>query len=277
MPILRLSLLLTLTMAAFAANSLLNRAALVDVGMGPASFAAVRLFSGAVVLAALVAWRGGGWGRPNWMQAVSLAVYALGFSFASVALDAGLGALLLFGGVQVTMFAGSAVLGEAIPMRRWLGAVIAFLGLVWLLWPQGASAPAVGPSILMLAAALGWGVYSLIGRGVPDPLGATAWAFLLAAPFGGLAFAVLPDAITVSGVALACVSGGITSALGYALWYHLLPSLGAARAAIAQLTVPLIAIAGGVLLLGELVTLRMVVAGVLVIAGVWLGLSTSKR
>ena len=178
----RLFGLVALTMVAFAANSILNRLALTDAAMGPASFAFFRLLSGAGCLTLMVVLRRAGWPRVSWPQAAALVVYALGFSFAYVALDAGFGALLLFGGVQVTMFAGAFVLRESLPTQRLTGGLIAFLGLVWLLWPNGASAPPLMPSVLMLTAAVAWGVYSLIGRGATDPLGDTAWAFVLATP-----------------------------------------------------------------------------------------------
>ena len=273
----RLILLTSLTMLAFAANSLLNRAALAGGEAGPASFAAVRLASGAVVLCLLVAARDPG----RLMRAVSgvnagaLALYVLGFSFAYVTLDAGVGALILFGGVQVTMFAGALVSREAVPPARWAGAGVALAGLMVLVWPGvGASLPWAGV-VLMAAAALGWGVYSLRGRGVADPLAGTAASFLLAVPVGVLAWGLSPDAISAAGVVLAMVSGAVTSGLGYALWYSVLPSLGATRAAVAQLSVPLITAAGG-LALGEAVTARFALAALLILGGVALSLRARR-
>lgn len=270
----RLILLTTLTMIAFAANSVLNRLALVDAGMGPAAFSAIRLVAGAVVLGVLVRVRGGGANpalRPNLKGAIgplSLALYVLGFSFAYVSMPAGVGALLLFGGVQVTMFAGAVILREEVPPTRWLGAGLAFGGLVWLLWPGGDATLSLAGGLLMAAAALGWGIYSLMGREAEDALGLTAMNFLLAAPLGLLVFAIFPDQITVRGIVLAMLSGGVTSGLGYALWYQIVPRLGSARAAVAQLSVPVIAMAGGMVFLGEGVSLRFVVASLLVLGGV---------
>lgn len=270
----RLTLLTTLAMIAFAANSVLNRLALVDAGMGPAAFAVTRLAAGAVVLGVLV------WGRDGGVNPalraslkgvagpLSLALYMLGFSFAYVSLPAGIGALILFGGVQVTMFAGAVILREAVPPQRWLGAVLAFGGLVWLLWPGGGAAPSLAGGLLMAAAALGWGIYSLMGREAEDALGSTAVNFLLAAPLGLLAFAILPDQITTRGVVLAILSGGVTSGLGYALWYQIVPHLGSTRAAVAQLSVPVIAMAGGMVFLSEALSLRFVIASLFVLSGV---------
>jgi drug/metabolite transporter (DMT)-like permease len=203
----------------------------------------------------------------------------LGFSFAYLTLDAGLGALILFAGVQVTMFAGAALGGEPIPPRRWAGAGVAFAGLAWLLWPQGAGAPDPAGAALMAAAALGWGVYSLAGRGTADPLAATAANFVVALPAALVALALAADFgdATATGVGAALVSGAVTSGLGYALWYGVLPRLGASRAAVAQLTVPVIAIAGGVMFLGEAPTLRMLLAGAVVLGGVALSLAPARR
>ncbi|MCV2882254.1 DMT family transporter [Actibacterium sp. XHP0104] len=275
----RLILLTILTMIAFAANSVLNRLALTDGAMGPAAFAAIRLGAGAVMLAVLVltSRRGGmglfGPGRATGV--LSLTLYMLGFSFAYVSLPAGLGALLLFGGVQVTMFAGAVIGGDEVPPLRWLGAGVAFAGLAWLLWPAGVSAPPLVPALLMAAAALGWGIYSLVGRGAADPLQSTAANFLLAAPLAVIVFALRPDQVSAQGMALAVASGAITSGMGYALWYAILPSLGASRAAVAQLTVPIIAMAGGMAFLAEPLTTRFVIAAALVLGGV--GVSLMRR
>ena len=275
----RLFLLTSLTMLAFAANSILNRMALEDGTTGPAAFAAIRLASGALCLWLLVAARGGGW-RPllHPAGAGSLALYVLGFSFAYVSLPAGVGALILFGGVQITMFAGALILREAVPARRWAGAGLAMCGLAWLLWPAGTEAPDPLGAVLMAAAALGWGIYSLLGRGASDPLRATAGNFILATPLGLILFALLPDGATAQGTVLAILSGAATSGCGYALWYAVLPALGPSRAAVAQLCVPVIAALGGLALLGEGLSLRFILASALVLGGVALAaLSPAKK
>jgi drug/metabolite transporter (DMT)-like permease len=274
----RLGLLTALVMTAFAANSVLNRLALAEGNIGPAGFAVVRLAAGAAMLAALVLARGGRLpvrAPGRLLGAGSLALYMLGFSFAYVTLDAGLGALILFGGVQITMFAGAALAGEPIPPRRRAGAALAFAGLVWLLWPGGAAAPDPVGAALMVAAALGWGLYSLAGRRVTDPLAATAANFAVALPVAVLALLVAADmgGATAKGIAAAVTSGALTSGLGYALWYAVLPQLGASRAAVAQLTVPVIALAGGAAVLGEAPGLRLILAGGVVLGGVWLSLA----
>ncbi|MBZ8118124.1 DMT family transporter [Roseovarius sp. LXJ103] len=279
----RLFALTSLTMVAFAANSVLNRAALTLGSIDAVSFGIIRLAAGALILGALVyAMRGrvrlGGTGR--WIGVCALLLYVFGFSLAYEALDAGLGALILFGVVQITMFAGSLVQREHMPLRRGVGAALAFGGLVWLLWPG------TGPQIsalhggLMALAGIGWGVYSLAGRREGDALSGTAANFILAAPVALLAGALLPHGVlgeaAFSGIALAVLSGAVTSGLGYALWYHVLPGLAASSAAVAQLTVPIIAMAGGILFLGEALTRDFAVAALVVLGGVALSVLPGK-
>ena len=266
----RLFLLTALTMFAFAANSVLNRWAVGPGHIGAVEFAVVRLLAGAVVLAVLVLWHRRGLGWPGLRGRVAgvlgLSAYLIGFSLAYRGLDAGTGALVLFGMVQVTMFAGALRAGEAVPGRRWAGAGLALGGLALIAAP---GAVPLLPLALMVAAGIGWGIYSLAGRGATDPLAATAWNFVLAVPLvlavGLVAGLQEPDAL---GLGLAVVSGAVTSGLGYALWCAVLPSLGAARAAVAQLTVPVIAALGGAVLLAEGPGLRFWLASVLVLGGV---------
>lgn len=278
----RLFLLVVLTMIAFAANSVLNRIALADHWIGPASFAAIRLGAGALVLGLLLRLRKARGSdasvpkRIDWAAVFGLLAYMIGFSFAYLWLDTGIGALILFGGVQITMFVGATVQGQRPVALQWMGAALAFSGLVYLLLP-GASAPAFGGAVLMIVAALGWGIYSLLGRGVADPLAATAQNFLLALPFAVVllataAFLSTGEFITGPGVALAIVSGGVTSGMGYALWYAVLPRLQTSVAAVSQLTVPLIAMLGGWAVLGEPVTSAFLVSATLVVLGVGLSI-----
>lgn len=279
--VLRLAVIGILTLLAFASNSILNRLALASGAADPAAFAAVRTLAGAVMLAFLVLVRTkrlklGGANRL--VGTLSLTVYMLGFSYAYIALDAGLGALILFGGVQVTMFAAAVLSGDALPLRRWIGAVLAFAGLVWLVWPADPAAPPILYAALMGVAAVGWGIYSLVGRTAEDPMGDTAANFVWATPLVALAWVLAADGMAAYGLFLAIVAGAITSGLGYTLWYMILPSLDRSVAAIAQLTVPVIALIGGALVLGEPITLRLVLASAVVLGGVALGaLAPSQR
>jgi drug/metabolite transporter (DMT)-like permease len=273
----RVFMLTALAMLAFAANSVLNRLALAEGAIGPAGFAAMRVAAGALVLTGLLALRDRGRLRPGRVDVpavVALTVYMLGFSFAYVAMDAGLGALILFGGVQATMFAGALAEGARPPMRRWAGMILALGGLALLGWPrEGGAVPPVAAA-LMACAALGWGIYSLVGRRASDPLAATGRNFVWCLPPAAAAALLIPDATPASarGLALAALSGGVTSALGYALWYALLPVLGATRGALAQLSVPAIALVLGALLLGEAVTATALGAAAMILGGVAVGL-----
>lgn len=276
----RLIAVSVLVMVAFAANSVLNRAAVGAGQIGALDFALLRAVAGAGMLMVLIRLRGGSvplLAPRRVLGGVMLSTYLIGFSLAYLAMDAGLGALILFGGVQVTMFAGALVLGERPPARRWAGAGLALGGLVWLVWPgAGATAP-LWAVAAMGAAALGWGIYSLIGRGSADPLGDTGAAFVWATVLGFVAVLVqtggsLANDASWQGMALAVISGALTSGLGYALWYRVLPRIGASVAGLMQLSVPVIAGLGGALLLAEAPTRDMILAGTVVLGGIGWGL-----
>ncbi|WP_090220391.1 DMT family transporter [Litoreibacter janthinus] len=274
----RLFLLTALTMVAFAANSVLNKLGVSRGGMDPLDFSMLRVWSGAIVLLALV-WmrRTDQKERGSVVGTASLLVYMLGFSLAYTTLDAGVGALILFGVVQITMFAAAVMGGERIRAMRYLGCGVAFAGLAVLLWPAGGAAPDMWGGVLMAAAGVGWGVYTLAGRGSQSPLLRTEQNFRYAAllmivmfPFVGL-----PTGPTV-GYMAALASGAITSALGYALWYRVLPMLETTTAAVAQLTVPVIALMGGMAFLGEDLTVRFALASLLVLGGIALALCKAR-
>lgn len=275
----RLALLTTLTMIAFAANSVLNRLAVDSGAIDPSSFAMIRVLAGAVALCMILTVRGGGLpiaGRGRLVGAASLSAYMIGFSLAYVTLDAGLGALILFGTVQVVMFGWSAFKGAAPSLRQLAGAGIAFVGLILALWPKdGAGSDAAG-AVLMVIAGVGWAIYSLAGKGARDPLAATGANFVVAMPMLLVLLVGSGLQAAPSGIALAILSGAVTSGLGYALWYHVLPQLGAQTAPIVQLSVPIIAIAAGALLLGEAITLSIILAAVLVLGGIGLAVTSPK-
>mgnify|MGYP000262296716 CR=1 FL=1 len=277
----RLFLITLLALLAFAANSVLTRSALAFDQIDPSAFVAIRLASGALMLAALVALRGGLRGmlrHGNIGSAVALFMYAAPFSFAYVTLDAGIGALILFGGVQITMFAGAVMGRERPAAARWVGSALGMIGLAVLFAP-GAAAPDLFGAMLMVVAAISWGVYSLRGRGVSAPLQATATNFLYAAPLGILLWLLLPGETTSSmtGILLAIASGALASGIGYAIWYATLPKLDASLAAIVQLTVPLIALAGGLVFLGEAATWTFVISSGLILGGVLIAVLMPQR
>ncbi|MGH1466332.1 MAG: DMT family transporter [Cognatishimia sp.] len=286
----RLLGLTTVTMLAFAANSVLNRLALVNFGLDAMLFAAVRLGSGALVLSLILVLQRRGFvigGRRRVWGVLALLLYVFGFSYAYQKLDAGIGALILFAVVQITMFAAAVCSKEQMPLLRWLGAGLAFVGLIWLLWPSAASEPgaaqggtmSLSHAVMMGLAGFGWGIYSLAGRYEVNATQATAMNFILAAPFAGVALllgGVDLGMVSAVGLVLAVISGAVTSGLGYALWYSVLPQLGASRGAVAQLTVPVIAMLAGLILLGEAITLQSAFATALVLAGVALSLSRAS-
>jgi len=258
-------------MVAFAANSILCRLALGEGHIDAASFASVRVIAGALTLLLIVLprWRRAGRNPVDWRAAAMLFTYVAFFSFAYLSLSAGAGALLLFGAVQLTMFVTALRLGERFPALSWLGLALAVAGIVYLVLP-GVTAPDPLGAALMVIAGVAWGVYSLLGRGVQDPLEATANNFLFSVPLVLLVSLVFAGHAEISarGLVLAIASGAVASGLGYVIWYAALRGLTATSAATVQLSVPVIAAIGGVLLLSEPVTLRLVLASAATLGGI---------
>jgi len=257
-------------MIAFAGNSLLCRIALKDTSIDAASFTAIRLISGAVMLWLVARMRRGALsGRGNWLSAFALFIYAAGFSFAYLSLTAATGALLLFGAVQATMIGRGIWAGERLRRLQLVGLILALGGLVGLLLP-GLSAPPLFGSILMLGAGVAWGVYSLRGKGAGDPTRVTAGNFLRAVPIAAVLSAITYDGASLDSAGLwyAIASGALASGIGYAIWYTALPALKATNAATVQLSVPVIAALGGIIFLGETVSLRLVLASVAILGGI---------
>ena len=259
-----------LAMLAVAGNYLLCRAPLERTDIDAASFTTIRLLSGAVMLWMIVRLRApAAAGAGNWFSAFALFAYAAGFSFAYLSLSAATGALLLFAAVQATMVGHGLWRGERLMPLRWTGLMLAMCGLVLLLSP-GLAAPSPQAAVMMLCAGIAWGVYSLRGKGKGDPFRVTAGNFLRAVAFSTVLSLSMSDRTVwdASGVGYAIVSAGSTSGLGYAVWYTALPALKANQAATIQLSVPLIAAFGAVLLLGEPATVRLVLASVAIVGGI---------
>lgn len=269
-----------LTLVAFAANSLLCRAALGPRLIDAAGFTAIRIASGAMLLCLLVGRRGDVRSFGSWRGAAALTGYAFLFSWAYMRIPAGVGALVMFAAVQLTMFAWAAREGHRPTGRQAVGAGVALAGLAWLTLP-GSEAPDLLGTLLMVASGVGWGAYSLIGRGSSRPVADTAGNFVRALVpvllIAGAAMLVSPPRATPAGVLLAVASGALASGLGYVCWYTVLPQLGAARAAVIQLAVPVLASFGGIALLGEVLTVRLVIASVAVLGGVALATFRGAR
>ena len=270
LPYARVMALTALAMAAFAGNSLLCRMALAHTSIDAASFTSIRLSSGAAMLWLLVQLRQGKHsGVGNWPSAISLFVYAAGFSFAYLSLPAASGALLLFGAVQATMIGYGIWMGERLLKLQVFGLLLALGGLVGLLLP-GLSAPPLHGSALMLIAGVAWGIYSLRGRGAGDPTQVTAGNFLRAAPIAVVVSCLMFNRASLdsAGFWYAVSSGALASGIGYAIWYAALPALKATSAATIQLSVPALAALGGVMFLGEPITLRLAFASLMILGGI---------
>ena len=266
----RIISLTSLAMIAFAGNSLLCRQALQHTNIDPASFTAIRLISGALMLWLVVRVKQDApVGNGNWLSAIALFAYAAGFSFAYVSLPAASGALLLFGAVQATMIGHGIWAGERLLGWQMVGVLMAFGGLVGLLLP-GLSAPPLFGSLLMLGAGVAWGIYSLRGKGAGDPTRVTAGNFLRTVPIAvSLSLLMFNDvSVDTAGVLLAVSSGALASGLGYAIWYAALPALKNTSAATVQLSVPVIAALGGIVFLGEPLTLRLILASIAILGGI---------
>lgn len=271
-------LLTVLALIAFAANSLLCRLALLNGEIDAASFTTIRLLAGSVTLLLLLRTLRQPEGA-NWTSAFLLALYAVPFAFAYRHLSAGSGALLAFGAVQCTMILGSYRLGKRLLTVQWIGLLLAFGGLVYLVLP-GVHAPPLVGTALMLVAGAAWGLYSLRGRTAgSQALALTASNFIRATPLAlAVSLIFLPTAhVTTHGALLAVASGALASALGYVIWYQVLPELAPATASVIQLTVPPIAATGGILFLGEALTLRLVIASTVVLGGIALTLLIGAR
>jgi drug/metabolite transporter (DMT)-like permease len=272
-------ILTSLAMLAFAGNSLLCRVALKSTGIDAASFTSIRLISAALTLWLVVRLSSKtSFGNGNWPSAIALFAYAAGFSFAYINLTAATGALLLFGAVQTTMIGYGIWRGERLLNLQLLGLVLALGGLVGLTLP-GLSAPPVLSSLLMIGAGAAWGIYSLRGKGAGDPTLVTAGNFLRTVPIT-VALSLLMIAHISwdrAGIWYAIMSGAVTSGIGYAIWYKALPALKATQAATVQLSVPVIAAIGGIILLNEPISLRLILASIAIISGIALVILEKKK
>jgi drug/metabolite transporter (DMT)-like permease len=264
--------LTVVAMLAFAANSVLCRLALKNTSIDAATFTTLRLVAGAVMLALLVSLRTGKRNLGgNWTSTLALFAYAVTFSFAYIGLSAGTGALLLFAAVQTTMIVYTMLRGERLRPIQWLGFTLSLAGLVVLVLP-GISAPPLTSAMLMLAAGISWGAYSLRGRGCVDPAGDTAGNFVRCVPLSLAVSAIFWSNAHFDnlGALYAVLSGAIASGLGYVTWYTALRGLSGTKAAVVQLSVPVIAAFGGILFLGESMTLRLILACVAILGGIGL-------
>jgi drug/metabolite transporter (DMT)-like permease len=275
MTTLKLIILTCITMIAFASNSLICRFALTHTNIDAASFTTIRIISGALPLYLITKFKGYAIGKKgNWLSALALLFYAGAFSFSYRSLSAATGALLLFGTVQVTMISHGLWSGEKPVKQQYIGIVLAFVGLVALLFP-GLSAPPMGGTLLMIGAGIGWSIYSFRGREKGDALSMSAGNFLRAIPIALLMSLLMSREVVFDplGTYCAIASGALATGIVYVVWYKLLVSLNDTNAAVVQLSVPVIAALGGIILLGEpIMTLRYIFAAVATLGGISLAL-----
>ncbi|MDV2468005.1 DMT family transporter [Acinetobacter chinensis] len=269
---------IVIAMLAFAANSVLCRLALVEQQIDPMSFSLIRVCSGAVVLWGLYQFSSNKtkieWSVKN---GFFLALYITAFSLAYLHIDAGVGALLLFGTVQLSMVGYGLCHGERINLRRGTGLVIAITGILILLLP-GASAPHLGYAAMMVLSGIGWAMYSIAGKNMHNPLASSLGNFVLAIPFVLLVYLVFytQSFIKPQGVLLALLSGGLASSGAYVLWYAIVKQIDRVTASSVQLSVPCLAILGGALFIGEALSFRVVISAVIVLAGIALVIRSSS-
>jgi drug/metabolite transporter (DMT)-like permease len=259
---------------AFAANSVLCRLALGDNIIDAAGFTIIRLSTGALILFLILQFKSSNKtirARGSWTGGFMLFLYAVTFSFAYITLDTATGALILFGSVQTTMILLSLISGNRLHATEWAGVSIAFFGFLYLILPA-VKTPSVIGFILMSIAGMAWGVYTLQGRSSKQPIMDTAYNFIRS-----IVFVIILAVITIQqthysfkGVLLAIFSGGLTSAIGYVIWYKALGGLSAVQAAVVQLLVPAIAAFGGVIFVSEIISLRLTIAALLILGGILL-------
>ena len=261
-----------IALIAFAANSVLCRLALGNQVIDASSFTLIRLLSGSIVLLIILgATRKAGTAatKGSWTASFMLFLYAITFSYAYISLDTGTGALILFGSVQITMLLQSLISGTRLQAIEWAGVIVAFTGFVYLVLP-GLTTPSMTGFLLMTIAGCAWGIYTLKGRESKNPLWDTAYNFFRTTPLLLLlAITTFGNAIySPEGVLLALLSGGITSGVGYTIWYIALGGLSSTQAAVLQLLVPVIAALGGVMFVSEAITFRLTISAVMVLGGI---------
>lgn len=263
-----------LALIAFAANSIFCRMALGGQSIDAASFTIIRLLSGAITLGLILLLThkvNSNRSKGSWPAALMLFIYALSFSYAYISLDAGTGALILFGSVQLSMITISLLSGTRLHYTEWLGVALAFCGFIYLILP-GVSTPSGTGFLLMTVSGVAWGGYTLMGKGSESPLSDTGYNFIRTLPLVAIMLIIGLSEISYSskGITLAILSGAFASGIGYSIWYLALPLLTSTQAAVVQLTVPLFATLGGVLFLNELVNTRLFISTALILGGILL-------
>ena len=270
-------------MLAFSGNAILTRAALASYNMDPELVLLLRVSSGAITLLLICYLRKYSlkiFSNLHFKTGAALSLYLVGFSYAFTGLETGIGVLIQFGVVQLVMFASSFLSDQQVAKNKSVGAIIAFTGLIYLLWPSGGFTLDLTASVLMGIAGLAWGIYSVLGKDAESAISATTASFLISTPICFIFVLLLPSNSDFSwssiGALLAICSGSITSGIGYALWYFVLPKIPSTNAAVSQLSVPLIAAAGGMIFMQELITFKFILSCILILGGIAITIGLSK-
>lgn len=276
---LKLIILITITLFFFSTSSLLARAALLNSAIDPFSFTLFRLFFGALTLIIILYFKEKKLNlsiTKNWHSSFMLFLYAICFSFAYINLDAGLGALILFAVVQLTIISVALLKKERLDFKKSLGIILAFVGLIYLLFPSKGFEISIYHSLLMVVSGIAWGFYTIFGKNSSNATLTTTDNFVKSLIYLALFFAFFVSNLNIStyGVILAFISGGITSSIGYLLWYYLLPNMKMVTSGILQLLIPPIAIFLGVVFLNEALTFKLILSTIIILLGIFIYLKS---
>jgi len=277
-----LIILTSLALVFLGANSILAKAALVNNFIDAYSFTFFRIFSGVLTLLILLFYKEKTIlisKNKNWLSAFMLFFYAITFSYAYLSLDAGLGTLLLFGVVQLSMIVIALLKKEKITTQKTIGMLIAFAGLVYLLYPRESFELSLFHSFLMILAGIAWAVYTVLGKESTNALLNTTDNFCKALLFISImyVFFMKDTHISSNGILLACISGSLTSAIGYTIWYYVLPQLQIVTASIIQLIIPIIAIVFSIILLDEQLTFTLLLSTIIILGGIIITLKKPNK
>ena len=265
-----------------ALNSILCKTALVNNYIDAYSFTFFRLFSASITLLAIYLYKNKKIDislKSNWITSFMLFLYAICFSFAFLIIDAGLGTLLLFGVVQIVMAISAIFLKEKVNLQKLLGIALELFGFVYLLYPKQSFEISYFHAFLMMLAGTSWAIYTIMGKKSIDALGNSMDNFIKATLFIALSYFLFLNEdmfFDINGILLAIISGSITSAIGYVIWYEVLPKIQILTAGVIQLFVPVISIFFSVIFLNELFTFDLFLSTIIISLGILISIFSRK-